>query len=217
MSCLLYTRTNKYISIVKSSKIDIFNIMTEEELEKELKNPNNTRREYQRYVAMSCIAKGIPHNITADIVGVSYRTINRWANSCCDGGIDKLKPEFNGGRPSQLTNNQKLEFGNYLYLNPGMSMTEAKMYLNKTYNLNFSLTHVINIVESLRFNYRSHRPEFIEAPENKEEILIERISEAEITENDIIVGIDESTMKTGIKTKKGIYFPDSKKKTRKNN
>ena len=33
---------------------------------------------------------------------------------------------------------------------------------------------------------------------------------------DIVVGVDESTMKTGIKTKKGIYFNDFKK-TRKNN
>ena len=197
--------------MVKSSKIDIFNIMTEEELEEELKNPNNTRREYQRYVAMSCIANGIPHNITANIVGVSYRTINRWANSCSDGGIDNLKPEFNGGRPSQLSINQKLEFANYLYLNQGMSMTDAREHLNKTYDLNFSLTHVINLIESLGFNYCSHRPEFIEAPENKEEILMERISKAGITENDIVVGIDESTMKTSIKTKKGIYFDDSKK------
>lgn len=201
--------------MAKSSKINIFNKMTEEELDAELKNPDNSRREYQRYVAMSCIAKGIPHNITADIVGVSYRTINRWAKSCRDGGIDNLKPEFNGGRPSQLTVNQKLEFGNYLYLNQGISMTEAKNHLNESCNLNFSLTHIINLVETLGFNYRSHRPEFIEAPENKEEILIKRISKAGITENDILVGIDESTMKTGIKTKKGIYFDDSKKNEKK--
>ena len=215
MSCLLYTRINKYIIMVKSSKIDIFNIMTEKELEDELKNPDNDRREYQRFVAMSCIANGIPHNITAKIVGVSYRTINRWANSCSKGGIDELKPKFNGGRPSQITINQKLEFANHLYLNEGISMTEAKKYLNNQFNLDFSLTHVINLVESLGFNYRSNRPEFIEAPENKEEILMERISEANISKNDILVGLDESTMKTGIKTKKGIYFDDSKKNEKK--
>ena len=44
MSCLLYTRINKYIIMVKSSKIDIFNIMTEKELEDELKNPDNDQR-----------------------------------------------------------------------------------------------------------------------------------------------------------------------------
>ena len=202
--------------MVKSSKIDIFNVMTEEELKAELKNPDNSLREYQRIVAMSCIANGIPHNLTAKILNISYRSINRWANACSEGGINNLKPDFNGGRPPQLTNHQKLYFGNHLYLNQGMSMTEAQKYLNKKYDLNFSLTHVINIVDGLGFNYRAHRPEFIEAPENKEELLKESIIKAKITEDDIVVGVDESTIETGIKTKKGIYFDDLKK-TRKNN
>ena len=206
---------NKYMLMPKYSKIDIFNKMTEDELENELKNPENSRREYQRCVAMKCISLGLPHNTTAEIVGVSYRTINRWANVCSEGGIDNLKPDFNGGRPSQLTINQKLEFANYIYLNQGISMTEARKYLNKKFNLNFSLTHVINIVTSLGFNYRAHRPEFIEAPENKEEQLINSIREAKITKDDIIIGVDESTMKTGIKTKKGIYFDDGLKKLQK--
>lgn len=201
--------------MVKKSKIDIFNVMTEEELEEELKNPDYSRREYQRIVAMSCIANGISHKITATIVGVSYRTINRWAHDCSDGGIENLMPEFKGGRPSKLTNYQKLFFANHLYLNPGISMTEAKEYLKTHYCLQYSLTQVINIVNSLGFSYRAHRPEFIEAPENKEELLIDSIIEAEITENDIVVGVDESTMKTGIKTKKGIYFDDGSKKNEK--
>ena len=102
--------------MVKKSKIDIFNVMTEEELENELKNADNSRREYQRIVAMSCIANGISHKTTAIIVGVSYRTINRWAHACSEGGIENLRPEFNGGRPPQLTNYQKLFFANHLYL-----------------------------------------------------------------------------------------------------
>lgn len=201
--------------MVKTSKIDIFNVMTEEELEDALKNSNYSRREYQRIVAMSCIANGLSHKNTANIVGVSYRTINRWAHACSEGGIENLMPEFNGGRPPQLSNYQKLFFANHLYLNQGMSMTDAKKYLNKTFNLDFSLPHVINIVNSLGFCYRSHRPEFIEAPENKEEELINSIIEAEITEADIVVGVDESTMKTGNKTKKGIYFDDDSKKNEK--
>lgn len=80
-------------------------------------------------------------------------------------------------------------------------MPDVKKHLNKIYDLNFSLIHDINLIKSLGFNYSSHRPEFIEVYENKE-ILRERIFKAGITEKDIIVGIDESTMKTGIKTKK---------------
>ena len=63
----------------KKSKINIFNVMTEDELDNNLKNPDYSRREYQRLIAMKLIAFGISHTDVAKIIGVSYKTINRWA------------------------------------------------------------------------------------------------------------------------------------------
>ena len=73
-----------------SPKIDIFNVMTEEELDEELNNSKNTRREYQRIVAMKFISLGIHHNLVAEGIGVDYRTINRWAHACNEGGLANL-------------------------------------------------------------------------------------------------------------------------------
>lgn len=200
----------------KTSKINIFNIMDEEELDEELNNSEYSRREYQRLVAMKLISKGIPHKEVAEILRINYVSIYRWAKACSEKGIEGLMPNFNGGRPSRLTTKQKLEFGNMLYLSDeDLSMTEARQLLIDKFGEKFSLAQVSNIIEDLGFDYFAPRPEFIEAPENKEEILIKRIKEANITDEDILVGIDESTMKTKNKIRKGIRLKSDKKNAKK--
>ena len=189
----------------KYSKINIFNVMDEEELNEELKNGEHTIREYQRLIAMKAISKGLRHNFVAEILGVSYETIYRWAKACSEKGIKGLMPNFNGGRPSRLTIKQKLEFGNMLYLSDDiLSMTEARQLLIDEFDEKYTLSQVSNIIADLGFEYSAPRPEFMEAPENKEEILLERIEEANITDEDIIVAWDESTMKPTNKTKKAL-------------
>ena len=200
----------------KKSKINIFNVMTEEELDKELKNPNYSRREYQRLIAMKLISFGITHTDVAKIIGVSYKTINRRARNCSFGGLDELMPEFNGGRPSKLNNLEKLEFGNILFLTEGLSMMDARQILIDKFDVEYSLTHVANITDKLGFNYSTSRPEFIESPSNKEEILINNLDDANITKNDIVINVDESRMKKEIRTPKGFKLKGDKKTTKNN-
>lgn len=195
----------------KHSKIEIFNVMDNEELDEELKNTEHTRREYQRLVAMKAISLGIPHNVVAEIVGVSYESIYRWAKSCSKNGMEGLMPNFNGGRISQLSIKEKLDFGNMLYLSDDkLSMTEARQLLIDKFGIEYSLTQVSNIISDLGFNYTTSRPEYIESPENKEQIVNDRIEKVNITDDDILLGVDESTIKTGHKTKKGIKLKSDK-------
>ena len=199
----------------RKSNINIFNVMSASELDKELKNPDNSRREYQRFVAMKAISNEIPFNKIAEILGVSYRSINRWARDCSVGGIENLKPNFNGGRKSKLTPEQKIEFGEFLYNNGELSMMEARQYLIDNYGIKFSLTHVANITKKLGFNYAEARPKFKEAPLNNEKILIDNIKAANITKEDIVIGADESTMKKTIRTPKQFIFKNTKKNNEK--
>lgn len=200
----------------KTSKINIFNIMDEDELNEELKNSEYSRREYQRLVAMKLISIGLPHKVIAEILMISYETVYRWAKACSEKGIKGLMPNFNGGRPSRLTIKQKLEFGNMLYLSDDiLSMTEARQLLIDEFDEKYTLSQVSNIIADLGFEYSAPRPKFMEAPENKEEILLERIEEANITDEDIIVAWDESTMKPNNKTNKGIRLKSDKKNAKK--
>ena len=97
-----------------------------------------------------------------------------------------------------------------------LSITQARQLLIDEFGIEYCLTQVSNIIEDLGFVYTSSRPEYIEAPENKEQILVDRIKEADIKDDGIIIGGDESTMKKDNKTKKGIKLK-SDKKTQKNN
>lgn len=190
--------------------------MDEDELNEELKNSEYSRREYQRLVAMKLISIGLPHKVIAEILMISYETVYRWAKACSEKGIKGLMPNFNGGRPSRLTIKQKLEFGNMLYLSDDiLSMTEARQLLIDEFDEKYTLSQVSNIIADLGFEYSAPRPEFMEAPENKEEILLERIEEANITDEDIIVAWDESTMKPNNKTNKGIRLKSDKKNAKK--
>lgn len=195
----------------RKSNINIFNVITEDELNNELKNPDYSRREYQRLIAMKLISFGISHTNVAKILCVSYKSINRWARNCSYGGLDSLMPEFNGGRPSKLTNIQKLEFGNILYLTEGLSMMDARQILIDKFDIEYSLTHVANITDKLGFNYSTSRPEFIESPINKKEMLLENIDKANITKNDIVINVDESRMKKEIRTPKEFKLKGDKK------
>ena len=62
-----------------------------------------------------------------------------------------------------------------------LSMTEARQLLIDKFGEKYTLTQVSNIITELGFEYSAPRPEVMEAPEIKEEILIERIEEANIT------------------------------------
>lgn len=155
----------------KKSKIEIFNVMDEKELDEALKSLDYPIRYYQRLIAMKLISVGHNHKETGEILGVSYRTINRWAKSCEKEGLNGLIPNFSGGKPSKLSNENKVQFKQILIESENVTMTDAQRILKEDFGIEFSLPHVCNIVRQLGFNYGKPRPKFREAPENGEEIL----------------------------------------------
>lgn len=147
--------------------------MTIDELEEALNDYDCSPRYYQRIIAMRLIAEGLNHNRVAEILNVSYRSINRWAHDCEDGGLKGLKPDFSGGKKSQLTPLKRVGFRHCLRekSKDGLTMMEAKGILENNFGINFSLGHVCKIVRDLGFNYGSPQPRFEEAEENCEETL----------------------------------------------
>ena len=206
--------------MASKSKKDIFNKMTKEELDRELKNKHATRREYQRLVAMKGFSKGMQLIDVAEIVGVSYRTVQRWAKSCSENGLEGLLPSFNGGRIPNLTVNQKLMFGNELYLSDmELDLDDARQILIDMYGVEYTKVHISKLIKSLGFEYTASQPIFIESDDDKIKILEDRIIEANITPDDFVYGVDESTMKPGHKTKKTIKLietDENKNKVKKN-
>lgn len=154
----------------RKSKINIFNVMTQYELDEALKSKKYERRYYERLVAMKLIAYGHSHKETASILQVGYRTVYRWAKTCEELGLKGLKPTFNGGRPSSFTKEDRIKFEKILE-QKNLTMVEAQNILRDDFKLDFTLPYVSKLVRDLGFNYGSPRPKFKEEPENAEEIL----------------------------------------------
>lgn len=155
----------------RSSKINIFNVMTPEELDEALNSNDYSSRYYKRIVAMKLIAYGHSHKETSKILQIGYRTIYRWAKACEKSGLIGLKPKFNGGRKSKFSKEDRVKFQKILSERKNLSMTDAQNILSEEFNLDFTLPYVCRLVRDLGFNYGSPRPKFKEEPENAEEIL----------------------------------------------
>lgn len=155
----------------RKSKINLFNVMTPDELDEALKSNTHTVRYYKRLVAMKLIVYGHSQKETAKILKIGYRTIHRWVKLCEKSGLEGLKPNFNGGRKSKFSKEDRVKFQKILSENRNLSMTDAQNILSDKFDLNFSLPYVCRLVRDLGFNYGSPRPKFKEEPENAEEIL----------------------------------------------
>ena len=155
----------------KKSKINIFNKMEPEDLHDKIKECNVSPRYYQRLIAMRLIEEDFNHKDVANILGVSYRTINRWTHLCEEKGLEGLEPDFSGGKKSKLTPEMRVAFQKRLRESKNLTMTGAKKILKDEFDVEFSLGYVGEIVRSLGFNYGSPHPKYREADENSEEIL----------------------------------------------
>lgn len=157
--------------MVGKSKINIFNVMTEKELKKEIKRSKTDARYHERLIAMKLFSKGNKLSDIADTLEVTFPTVHGWAKNCEKYGLDGLKPNFGGGRPSILTDEIKNELEQRILADNNLNMTDIQRILADEMGINFSLTYVCRIVRDLGFNYGKPRPLFKEAPENKEEIF----------------------------------------------
>ena len=157
--------------MVGKSKIDIFNVMDEDELKEEIKKSKSNGRYYERLIAMKLFSKGNKLSDIADTLEVSFTTVHSWAKNCEKYGLEGLKPNFGGGRPSILTDEIKNELEQRILDGENLSMTDVQNILAEDMDIHFSLTYVCQIVRDLGFNYGKPRPTFKEAPENKEEIF----------------------------------------------
>ena len=135
------------------SKINIFNKMSEEELDKEIKEYKGNYRVYQRLIAMKLISIGFSFSKVGRVLLVSYLSVHRWAKSCEKSGLTGLIPDFCGGRPPKLTTGMEKKLYKEIESKNNISMVDVQQILNDEFNIEFSLPHVCSIVRKLGFDY----------------------------------------------------------------
>lgn len=135
------------------SKIDIFNNMSEEELDIAIKEYSGNYRYYQRLIAMKLVSIGFSFSKVGRVLSVSYLSVHRWAKACEESGLTGLVPSFSGGRPSKMSKSMKKRLSERIESEDDITMIEVQEILKNEFKIEFSLPHVCNIVRRLGFDY----------------------------------------------------------------
>lgn len=135
------------------TKINIFNKMSEEELDKAIKEYKGDYRYYQRLIAMKLVSIGYSFSKVGRILSVSYISVHRWAKSCEKSGLIGLMPNFAGGRPPKLTSSMEKELYIKIDTTEDITMVDVQQIIKDYFNIEFSLPHVCTIVRKLGFDY----------------------------------------------------------------
>lgn len=128
---------------------------------------------------------------------ISPATGYEWLKAWNEKGYEGLNPDFAGGRPSKLTNQQKgqlkerLSKGNWL-------TTQVRALIKRDFGVSYSIRQVIRILREFGMNYAKPYVQDYRKPDNAEELLKESIRESvKDLPNDAVVGfLDEARPQT---------------------
>lgn len=157
--------------MVGKSKIDIFKNMSEEELIKAIKKNRYDGRYFERLLAIKMFVQGEKIIDIADFLELSYPTVHSWIKICEKFGIEGLKPNFGGGRPSKLTDEQKIKLQSYIDQEENINLTDIQKIMADKMHIKMCLSSVSENVKKMGYNFGKPRPIFKEAPKNRIDIL----------------------------------------------
>ena len=150
------------------TKINVLNVTKKNELEEAISEYVTPHRFYQRLIAMRIIAEGNTIQSAANIIGVKYQTVHGWAKKCEKEGIEGLFPNFGGGRPSKLSQNQLKELDEKIQKSPRMNIKMLKKLIKDDYDTEYSYKQVWVIARKLGYSYVKIYPKVSQSPEDAE-------------------------------------------------
>ena len=108
-------------------------------------------------------------------VGRSKPTGYHWLHRWNESGIEGLKPDFGGGRPPRLSDEEKRELEKVLRKRNDWTSKEVKALIEKKFGVEYSRAHVSRILKSMGMTFGKPYPKDYRRPENAEEELKERL------------------------------------------
>lgn len=129
-----------------TDKISIKRNMTRKDLDKKIKDLEKEVKLLERLKFITYRYDGYSVKEASDKVGVTKRVGYIWQDRWNEEGYDGLKPKYKGGRPSQLTEKQKIELKDYLLEKNNWTTHEVKNIIKEKYNIEFTEKHVRTIL-----------------------------------------------------------------------
>jgi transposase len=181
---------------------DVQKPLSEEELDTAIDDAQ--KADETRLVRRLCLIKNLyaGDSITeaATRVGVAQPTASRWTERWNNHGVDGLRPDFGGGRPPKLTEQEQEQLCEVLEANQPLTTAHVQRLIEEGFNVSYSQRHVSRLLKKLGMKYAIPRPESPDRPDDADELLEERLEAALeqldddiVTDGGVVVGfLDEA-------------------------
>lgn len=176
--------------------------LSEDELAEAIDEAQSTEEPY--LVRRLCLIKNLyaGDSITeaASRVGVTQPTASRWTDRWNDHGVAGLRPDFGGGRPPKLTENEQDKLAAVLEQHQPLTTAHVHRLIEEGFGVSYSQRHVSRLLKKLGMKYAIPRPESPDRPDDAEDQLEQRLEAAldeldddAMTDGGVVIGfLDEA-------------------------
>ncbi|EMA36811.1 IS630 family transposase [Halobiforma nitratireducens] len=151
--------------------------LSEEELDRLLDEADDPKV-VKRLTFVKRLYKGATYEEAADDIGKSASTGSRWARRWNDGGLGQLTPNFGGGRPPKLGDEEQERLLELLREGQPWKAQEVHQLLDEEFDVEYHPDYLGRFLRNLGLSYAKPRPKRPSRPENADEILEERVADA---------------------------------------
>ncbi|MBW9221069.1 transposase [Methanothermococcus sp. SCGC AD-155-M21] len=121
--------------------------LSEEELDRKIREQKDARV-LKRLCFVRHLYSGMSVKKAADLIGVTKATGYSWLKRWNSKGYRGLIPEFGGGRPPKLTEEDKEKLKNILKEKDSWTTKEVQKLIEKKFGVEYSSYHVRRILKS---------------------------------------------------------------------
>ena len=157
--------------MAKWDRIGIKRKMPVEELDKRIKNLELDVKVLNRLHFIRNRYLGDSVELAASKSEVTKRVGYIWQDRWNEEGYEGLKPKYGGGRPAQITDEQKKELYEILTERDDWTTKEIRKLIKDKFGIEFSEKHVRTILRSLGLKFARPYPKDYRRPTDAEEQL----------------------------------------------
>lgn len=156
----------------RSRRKDIKRHLSEEALDELLREAEDDHR-LRRLGFVKNLYHGDSIPEAADREGRSAATGDRWAEAWNEGGLEALMPNFGGGRPPKLDDDEQDALVEILRAGQPWDSQEIQRLLQEEFGVSYSPNYLGTVLRELGLSYVKSRPKRSHQSENPDEILDE--------------------------------------------
>ena len=157
--------------MVKTEQIKIERHMTVQDLDRQIKHLEKDTLVLQRLYFIKHRYDGKTVEEATELVSTSKNTGYIWQERWNESGYEGIIPKFAGGRPSKLSDGQKIELKVILEDGDNWTTKDARLLISKKFGVEYSEKQIRIILSGFGMNYAKPYQFDYRKPKNANDIL----------------------------------------------